>query len=88
MNGYVSRPRLVAVAVCLTVLVFAGVGYSEGGAEVCLGFEEIRDDLEDFMARCTTPALCAEGQELLDSVNCSIVNCWDAVDGVCSIAAV
>ena len=50
-------------------------------------FEEIRDDLEDFMAVCNTQALCAEGQDLLDSVNCSIANCWDFVDGVCSMAA-
>lgn len=88
MNGSVSRGRLVLVGMCFTVLVVAGVAYSEASAEdLCLDAEALHFKVSIWMATCPTPQKCSEGQDILDSLDCIIADCWDLVDGVCSVAA-
>ena len=88
MNGSVSRGRLVLVAMCFTVLVVAGVAYSEAVDDsLCLEAEALHFKVSIWMATCPNPQKCSDGQDILDSLDCIISDCWDLVDGVCSAAA-
>lgn len=88
MNGYVSRPRLAAIAICLTVLVVAGVGYSvEDTATLCLKAEAMLNQVRDMIVDCEEFGDCMVLFELQGSLVCIIDDCWDAVDGVCSLPA-
>ena len=84
MNRYVSRPRLVAVAMCLTLLVVAGVGYSQATAASCESYEKLLRVIEQLVNTCEED--CEALWTLQGALTCHIEACWDAVDGVCPLA--
>ncbi len=80
MNGNGYRTRLVAVVMCLTVLVVAGVGYSEAtNASYCESLEMLRRIVEREINTCE------ENCEILwntqNALTCEIDYCWDVVEG-------
>lgn len=87
MNGYVSRRRLVAVTTCLTVLVVAGVAYSELTSANCERMEEQRILVEEMMSNCDEYDDCQRWWDRQNELTCDIDECWDIVDGVCFLDA-
>lgn len=88
MNGYLSRRRLVAVAMCLSVLVVVGIGYAAIDADTCQLLEKTLVNIEAWQMTCGERNDCDVWNELQGQYVCAIDTCWDIVDGVCFLPAV
>lgn len=78
MNGYIPRPKLVAVAFCLAVFLVVGVGYAIP-AELCEEGEQLLDRVTRMINNCEEN--CEDLWRMQGEITCALDLCWDLVEG-------